>query len=401
MLQRAKLAAPSLRRAIEGIDRATVTQSRLIEDILDVSRIVSGKLRIEPREVELTSIVRQAIDAALPVAESGGIHVTSALAALEPIVGDPERLQQVVANLLSNAIKYTPKGGSLAVRLAHAGDRVELSVADSGEGIAPELLPHVFERFHQGDTATTRRHTGLGLGLAIARHIVERHGGTIAVQSAGVGKGATFTVALLARATVQTAAAGPPGAVPAGGPPGAVPAGGTASAGPAGGRASAAPAGGTSARRRPARAGTRPARVLEGVRVLAVDDDRDICESMATVLDESGARVTIASSVGEALAQLASEAYDALVTDIAMPDEDGYSLIRRARELSGGKRCIPPAIALTAYASSTDRSRALEAGFEEYLTKPVNGTELVERLAALVHRAEGAGASPEAPRANG
>jgi hypothetical protein len=280
--------------------------------------------------------VEAALDAVRPAAEAKGIHLQSVLdRQAGPITGDPDRLQQVVWNLLINAVKFTPSGGRVQVHLQRAPSRVEIVVTDSGEGIAPEVLPVIFERFRQADSSITRSYGGLGLGLAIARHLVELHGGGVRAESAGEGKGSCFTVTLpLAAGAVDERPGGPL-------PP--------------------------------------PPR-LDGVRVLLVDDDADTLDLVAEIIRGQGARVATASSARAALAQLEGELPDVLVTDVAMPEQDGVALLETMRR----RGWQVPAVALTALAREEDRSRAMAAGFERYLVKPVNPGELLSSIAGLV-----------------
>jgi PAS domain S-box-containing protein len=332
-------------RAIEVIDRNARVQGQLISDILDVSRIISGKLRLEKKAVAASAVVAAALDTVRPSAEAKQVRLE---AALDPDVGqvwaDPDRLQQVVWNLLSNAIKFTPEGGVVSIRLARTGSQVEIVVGDSGEGISPEFVPHVFERFRQADSSTTRPHAGLGLGLAIVRHLVEGHGGTVVAESAGKGHGASFTVRLprhdSADATTPSGEAAPAEAA--------------------------------------------PVLSLEHVRVLLVDDDPDSRGMMQTVLSQRGAQVTAAASAAEALACVERETPDVLLSDIGMPGMDGYALIRELRERPEARAI--PAAALTAYAHADDRDQAIAAGYQLHVAKPIEPAELVAVVASLAGR---------------
>ncbi len=329
------------------IERSAVTQAQLIEDLLDVSRIISGKLRLDVQSVELVHIVENAIDSLRLAAESRSIRILTALDDYAgPIMGDPHRLQQVVWNLLSNAIKFTAKGGRIHLTVERVDSNLKLTVADSGRGLAPEFLPHVFERFKQADGATTRAHGGLGLGLAISRHIVELHGGVIEVESKGEGLGATFVVLLPVSPVRQETR-------------------GTASR-------LASSVGMRAFQSRPE---------LKGLRVLVVDDEEDARDLLAAVLEACGSIVTLAGSAADALAKIQAEAPDVLVSDIGMPGEDGYDLIRKIRALDRGADI--PAAALTAYARAEDRRRALDAGFMMHIPKPVEPAELVAVIANL------------------
>ncbi|MCA1618255.1 MAG: response regulator [Acidobacteria bacterium] len=343
-------------RALEAIERNAESQNQLIGDLLDFSRIISGKIRLDVGRLEPASVIHAAIEVLTPAADAKGIRLQSVLdPKAGPVSGDPERLQQVMWNLLSNAVKFTPRGGRVQVRLERVDSSVEITVSDTGSGISAEFLPYVFERFRQSDTTTTRRHGGLGLGMAITRHIVELHGGTIRAESPGEGLGATFVVRLPVM-IIHTAEP------PAG-----------ATSGPL------TPPGGEGARP--------PALMarLDGLRVLVVDDERDARELLTAVLTQSGAQVTTASGVAEALGELRAAKPDLLVSDIEMAHEDGYSLIRkvRAAEAEGGPRI--PAIALTAHARPSDRLRALSEGFQLHMPKPVEPAELVLAIANLCH----------------
>ncbi|MFN2416007.1 MAG: ATP-binding protein [Pyrinomonadaceae bacterium] len=331
-------------QALETIERNARVQSRLIDDLLDLSRIISGKLLLDTREVELASVVSNSIDVVRPAANAKGIRLTyECEPGAKTISGDSARLQQVAWNLLSNAVKFTPQGGEVSVRLARDGARVRLTVGDTGKGIAPEFLPHVFDRFRQADSATTRSYGGLGLGLAIVRHLAELHGGDVQAESEGEGRGSTFSVTFpLAQAPCAGGDEGPPAA----------------------------------------RAGARP-EGLAGVRVLVVDDELDTRKLISTVIEQSGAEVTACATAGEALEKLKTWRPHILMSDIGMPGEDGYQLIRRVRALpaDGGGRT--PAAALTAYARDEDRARALAAGFQLHIAKPFSPGDLIAAVADL------------------
>jgi signal transduction histidine kinase/ActR/RegA family two-component response regulator len=343
-------------RAIASIDRNAKAQVRLIEDILDVSRIVSGKLRLKIQPVDLPAIVEAAVDALRHAAEAKGVRLQVMLdQEAAPINGDADRLQQVCWNLLSNAIKFTPRGGRVYVELSRPNSHVELLVRDSGQGIKPEFLPHVFERFRQADSSSTRAHGGLGLGLAIVRHLVELHGGTVEARSDGEGHGASFVVQL------------PMGPV----------------------RAAAPARTGAAARL----AGAPVPDELTGVRVLVVEDDAESRELLESMLTRLGAEVEVAASAAEGMAALERRPPHVLLSDIEMPGEDGYSLIRRIRALPSAERARLPAAALTAYARTEDRIAALAAGFQFHLSKPVAASELAAVVASLARR----GTGPPAP----
>lgn len=339
----------TITQGLEIIERNAEAQARLIEDLIDVSRIVSGKLRLEVERVDLSSVIQAALDVVRPAAEAKSIRIrTVADSGAGPVSGDPDRLQQVMWNLLSNALKFTPKGGSVRVRLQRVNSHVEFSVADSGQGIKPELLPYVFERFRQGAGASTARQSGLGLGMAITKEIVELHGGTIRVQSEGEGRGATFIVSLPVL-PVQT---------------------------------SADLQGVAEAKR-----GKLPD--LTGIHVLLVDDAPDARDSLAATILRSGARVTAAASAAEAFERFQELRPAVLVSDIQMPGEDGLSLMRRVRSLTLEEGRTTPAVALTANGRFADRRRALSAGFQVHVTKPVDPDELIMVIANLCNRAPG------------
>jgi signal transduction histidine kinase len=349
MLRSGHLDAPTAARALEVIDRNTKLQAQLIEDLLDVSRIITGKLDLDFRSVDLVGVIEAAIDAVGQGADAKSIRLAKTFDRTAGVVsGDPARLQQVVWNLLSNAIKFTPKGGRVDVRLDRAASYVRIRVIDTGKGISAEFLPHIFGRFRQADSTTTRAHGGLGLGLAIVHHLVELHHGTVQAESAGEDEGATFTV-MLPLLTLREA-------------------GDVASRRRAGGSAAMAPP------------------RLDGARVLVVDDEADTREVLTTILGGSGAEVTSVGSTGDALDALARARPDVLVSDIAMPDEDGYALIRqvRALEADGGGRI--PAVALTAHARPEDRTQVMTAGYQVHLPKPVEPSTLVEAVARLLGR---------------
>ena len=313
--------------AIDAIQKSGRAQAQLIDDLLDVSRITAGKMRIDPKPVDITPIVSTAVAAVLPVAEAKGVMVRKDVGGVPLIVnGDAGRLQQVVWNLMTNAVKFTPAGGSVEVTLRSSGQAV-LTVADTGPGIDPEFLPHVFERFRQADSSTTRAFTGLGLGLAIVHHLVELHGGTVVAESEGLGRGAQFIVRL------PLISSGADAVTPAD---------------EARGRAS-----------------------LHGVEILVVDDDPSVREYASTVLRMSGATVRSAVSADEALQSLLEAPPDIVITDIGMPDMDGYDLLREIRESSNPRLAALPVIALTAYARSEDRELIEQAGFDGLVTKPV------------------------------
>lgn len=340
-------------RAIETIERNAKSQAQLIEDILDVSRVITGKLHLNIGLVDFASVINAAIDSVQLAAESKDIQLEVTLdPSARRVSGDPSRLQQVVWNLLSNAIKFTPSGGHVRVKLERAGTDAQISVSDTGEGINPDFLPFIFDRFRQGDGSSTRKHGGLGLGLAIVRHLVELHGGTVSADSAGKGEGTTFTLRLpLAAAQKATK----------------------------GHRKETKSLLSSEA----AMSQLKPLPSLEGVEVLIVDDEQDTLSMLAVMLTEYRAKVQTASSASEALEVLQWYKPDVLVSDLAMPDEDGYSLIGKVRALAeeDGRRI--PAVALTAYVRIEDRVRALSAGFNMFVPKPVEPSELIMAIANL------------------
>jgi PAS domain S-box-containing protein len=341
------------RRGLEVIERNTRAQTQLIEDLLDVSRIISGKLRLEMRMVEISSAVSSAVESVRPAAEAKRIRIDVRVDdQASQISGDPNRLQQIVWNLLANAVKFTPKGGQVDVVVERINSHMEIKVTDTGAGIGPHFLPHVFERFRQADSSTTRSHGGLGLGLAIVRHLVEMHGGIVYASSDGEGRGSTFTVRLPVVALRQS---GP--------------------------EDMDAAEGGSS------RSRFEPARSLEGVRILAVDDEADARDLLRIVLEQCGAEVVTASTAAECLAALETWTPDVVVSDIGMPGEDGYALIAKLRAIAPERGGSIPAVALTAYARSEDRVRLLSAGFQSHVVKPADPAELVAVVASLAGKA--------------
>jgi PAS domain S-box-containing protein len=338
-----------LRRAVEVIDRNAKLQTQMVDDLLDMSRILSGKLRLDVQRLDLAVVIEAAVETVRPAAEAKGVKLIPVFGSAGLVRGDASRLQQVVWNLLSNAIKFTLKGGRVQVAHRKVGSQIEISVSDTGQGIAPQFLPHVFDRFRQADSSITRQKGGLGLGLSIVRSIVEMHGGTVSVLSAGEGQGSTFTERL-------------PMAVLHGVDPG-----------------TADPH--SSAQEVPL-----ADRMLTDLRMLVLDDDPDSRELVSRVLGDEGALVHVAGSVQEALEVLAQRGpVDAILSDISLPGEDGYSFIRKVRQ-SEGPAARTPAIALTALARSEDRRRALLAGFQTHVAKPVDPAELVAVIASLTDR---------------
>jgi len=350
MLLEGTLEAARTQRTLETIERNARSQVQLIDDLLDISRIVSGKLRVSVGKVDVPSIAELALESVRLAAEAKALTLE---AHIEPtagqITGDADRVQQIIWNLLSNAIKFTPKGGRVQLHVQRSDGGIEIAVQDSGQGIDPAFLPHVFERFKQADGTIMRSKGGLGLGLAIVKHLVELHGGTIAVTSEGVGKGASFA-AVLPRYTEA--------------------------------RAQAEGASTTLSARTTFE---RPLEV-EGLRVLVVDDETDARELLAALLESCSVQVTAVSNAADAFEVVRAGALDAMISDIAMPVEDGLSLIRRIRQLSREEGGRLPAVALTAYARLEDRTRALRAGFDSHVAKPVDPSELLAVLASITAR---------------
>lgn len=345
LLRRAPEDEETRTQAVEAIERGARAQTRLIDDLLDMSRIISGKLRLDVQTVDLAPLVQAAVETIQPGAEAKAIRIEQVIDPLAgPIKGDASRLLQIFWNLLSNAVKFTPRGGKVQVHLERVNSHVELSVSDTGVGIVPEFLPHVFDRFRQADSSTTRRFGGLGLGLSLVKHLVELHGGRVWARSAGEGLGSTFSVHLPIAIVQQD---------------------------PAGREHPAAP--------RPVEEPWEDV-ALAGVRVLVVDDDPDACEVLRRVLEERGAQVAVATSARAALAQIEQSEPDVLVSDIGMPEIDGYELIRRVR----ARGSTLAAVAVTAFARAEDRIRALRAGFNMHVAKPLEPKELIAVVAALV-----------------
>ncbi|HVG17905.1 MAG TPA: ATP-binding protein, partial [Blastocatellia bacterium] len=340
--------------ALEIIDRNANAQARIVDDILEVSRIIAGNLYLEKTALSLKYVIEGAVESVQHLADKKQISLTSSLdSSVDIVLGDPNRLQQVALNLLSNAIKFTPPGGSVRVRLERANDYARLAISDTGEGIPSDFLPHIFDRFRQANSASTRKHGGLGLGLSIVHHLVNMHGGKVQAASEGEGKGATFTVDLPLMdgdRPATEALSQPRPALPV--------------------------------------AAATGAPDLKGVWVVVIDDEQDAREMVMTVLQQWGARVTALGTVAEVIDALAGEAGgrrpDVLIADIAMPGEDGFDLIRKVRKLSRERGGSIPAIALTAYAAAEDRRRVLSEGYQLHVAKPVSLVELagnVERLA--------------------
>ena len=342
LLSSGKLDASQTARAVQAIERAGWAQSRLIEDLLDISRIVSGKLQIDAKSTPIRPLIEAAVDSLRPAAAAKHITIDLHLdQAIGSLAVDPDRLQQVAWNLLSNAIKFTHNGGSVEVSLKTDADDLVLSVRDTGIGFRPEIAAHLFERLRQGDSSSTRPYGGLGLGLGIVRHIVELHGGTVTASSGGENAGSVFTVHIPIRVVDR---AGP---------------------------ATEAPASLTSS--------------LNGVSVLVVDDDPDALEFVRTALEQSGAEVAVASSAREGRDRFTREHPDVIVSDLVMPDEDGLDFIREIRRIDERRGQLTPAAALTALARTDDRRRALNAGYQIHVAKPIEPSELVSTVDELAH----------------
>jgi PAS domain S-box-containing protein len=350
MLRSRKVEPSLIGQALEVINRNAKFQARLVEDLLDVSRIITGKLQLEVRQVELLSTVNAAIDVVRPAAEAKGIRLEMEYESpAYEVIGDTTRLQQVVWNLLSNAIKFTPRGGKVDVKVQRVDSMVEIVVSDTGQGIKPEFLPYIFDRFSQADNSRTRSHSGLGLGLAIVRYLVELHGGEVEAHSAGEGQGASFTVRLsLAAVRPQEGYFDL----------------GFASVAADG---SEAPA-------------------LNGLKILLVDDNADTREMLSTILAAEGAEVKTSATAREGFESLKEWRPDLLVSDIGLPGEDGYSLIRRVRNLQPEEGGTIPALALTGYVSPEEGEQALKAGFQVHLAKPAEPGKLISVVAGLAGR---------------
>jgi hypothetical protein len=354
LLRTGNLDEPTSAHALETVERNARAQAQLIEDLLDVSRIISGNLMLEVKPVELVPVINAAVEAMRPAAQAKAIDLRAELdPRVGPVSGDPARLQQVVWNLVANAVKFTPQDGRVDIELARADSHLQLSVRDTGEGIKAEFLPYVFDRFRQADGSTTRVHGGLGLGLAIVRHLVELHGGTVKAESDGAGKGASFTVRLplLSAPLVQVAGAERELT--------------TTSAATDGGQ---------------------EARPLHDLRMLVVDDESDARELLAVALEQQGAKVRAVSSVAEAFDLISQFKPDVLVSDIGMPNDDGYELIRRVRSLAPLQGGQIPAVAVTAYAGDDARRMTLDAGFNAHLAKPLDPAELLTVIISLVRK---------------
>lgn len=356
MIRNGEVEGSSAERAIETIERNARSQARLIDDLLDVSRIITGNLRLDLNPLNLAPIVAAAVDALRPTADAKGIQLHTNFSPTTLLVrGDANRLRQVIWNLLSNAIKFTPRAGIVRIELMCDDPVVRLVVSDTGEGISAEFLPYVFDRFRQAEGSISRKQGGLGLGLAVVRHLLELHGGTVSAKSEGIGAGSTFTVDLPM----------------------------------------------AEERRDPARAEERRQEVerrrslsgekvrLDGIHVLLVEDDDDSRKLLGVMLKQQGAEVSTAATAADAFNLFREKLPDVLVSDIGMPDEDGYELVRKIRALPAGKGALTPAIALTGYATRKDRERSFAAGYQRHIAKPVEQTELVAAIASLVGEREG------------
>ena len=353
MLRMGQLSEEKAAKALDTIERNARAQAQLVDDLLDVSRIITGKLRMDVRPSDPNAFIDAAVEAVRPAAEAKGVRVQKVMdTGLLSIPGDPVRLQQVVWNLLSNAIKFTPRGGRVQIRSERVNSHLEIVVSDTGQGIAADFLPHVFDRFRQADQKTSRQHGGMGLGLAIVRHLVELHGGTVSAMSDGEGQGATFTVTLPITAVYQLDSAG--------------------------------------GRVHPAARDLLPANDctdrLDGLMILVVDDEPDTRDLLKQGLEYCGATVRVAGSAAEAVDALAASVPDILISDIGMPGVDGYDLIRQIRGLAADRGGKVAAVALTAYTRTEDRLLALRAGYDMHVPKPVELAELVAVAASVARR---------------
>ncbi|MGA9773445.1 MAG: ATP-binding protein [Blastocatellia bacterium] len=358
MLRSGKLDELTTAHALEVFERNAKSQAQLIEDLLDVSRIISGKLRLDVQPIDVSSVVRLAIDVVRPAADAKEVRLQIILdPQAGPVSGDPGRLQQVIWNLLSNAVKFTPRGGRVQVRVARVDSYAEITVSDTGQGISPEFLPYVFDRFRQADSTLTRKYGGMGLGLAIVRHLVELHGGTVSALSGGQNQGSTFTVKLPVMLAHHAASIRPDpvernqvvasAEIPFECPP-----------------------------------------TLEGFRLLVVEDEPDARDLLTTILQQCKAEVKGVASAADAMRELKEWSPDVLVSDIQMPGEDGYSFIKKVRLLETERAANVPAIALTAHARVEDRMRALSSGYDAHIAKPIEPAELITIIASLVRRTE-------------
>jgi CheY-like chemotaxis protein/nitrogen-specific signal transduction histidine kinase len=351
MLRTGKLDQHTFNKAIETIERNALSQSQLIEDLLDMSRIISGKMRLDIQPVDPLPVVEAALDSIRPAAEAKSIRIKSVLNPdAGPLLADSTRLQQMVWNILSNAVKFTPRDGRIEVQLIRVGSNIQISVSDTGKGITPDFLPYVFDRFRQADQRITRRYGGLGLGLSIVRHLVELHGGSVEAHSEGEEQGSTFTITLPLMA-VRKRQEGESGIIST------------------------------------VESFFDCPSSINGVHVLIVDDEPDTREMLTIILNQCGAKVLAVSSAIEAMDRMEEFRPDVIVSDIEMPEVDGYEFIRRVIEKRNKKGRIP-AIALTAYARTEDRMRALAAGFQMHVPKPVEPAELLMVIARLAEQSK-------------
>ena len=349
-LRAGSLRIPELAEGLQAIERNARVQARIIDDLLDMSRIISGKVRLDAQRLDLATIVTEAIETVRSTASAKGVNLQLVIdLPNDQISGDPNRLQQVLWNLLNNAIKFTSKGGRVQVLLKAVDSNAEISIIDTGEGISPEFLPYIFNRFEQADASTTRHHGGLGLGLAIVKYLVELHGGRIQARSSGLGRGATFIVSL-----PLTVAQPPPVELE-----------------------------GEYARLKPRDLPMLPEISLKDVNVLVIDDEPDACHLLRSLLKSAGASVYLAQSADEGMEQLITKPVDIVICDIGMPDVDGYALIRRVRKLDDPQKSEIAAVAVTAYARLEDRTEAIRAGFQNHLPKPVEPAELLTVVYSL------------------
>jgi PAS domain S-box-containing protein len=336
-------------QGLDAIERNARVQAQIIDDLLDMSRIISGKVRLDIQSLDLPTVITDAIETVRNTALAKGVLLRTVIDPLNvPISGDPNRLQQVFWNLLNNSIKFTPKGGRVEVLLKRLDSHVEISIIDTGEGISPEFLPYIFNRFEQADASPARHHGGLGLGLSIVKQLVELHGGGVRAKSGGVGKGATFIVSLpypeIHSLPIELEFQHPQSNL---------------------------------------RGLPLPERSLDGLNLLVIDDEVDACNLLRLLLTSAGASVHVARSVDEGIEQLINKPVDVLICDIGMPGEDGYALIRRVRALKDSKKSEVAAVALTAYARLEDRTEAIRAGFQNHLSKPVEAAELMAVVRSL------------------
>jgi CheY-like chemotaxis protein len=352
LLRMNKLREPQFAHALETIERNARSQSQLIDDLLDVSRIVTGKLQIELSSVNLSSVIEAAVESVHPALAAKEIELQTVVEQGFRVRGDANRLQQIFWNLFTNAIKFTPKGGRVKVTTERNDSEVLIKVSDNGMGISPEFLPYIFDRFRQADGSTTRAQGGLGLGLSIVRHLVELHHGKVEVNSEGKSLGSTFTIRLPIAVMMTSKRNGD----------------------------------NDSGQLKDEELLVKSSRILDGLKILVVDDDPDTRDLVTTILTRCGSEVRCSESAAEALRAFQEFSPDLLVSDIGMPDEDGYGLIRKLRKLKSKRARQIPALALTAYATDEDRSLALSAGFQMHLPKPIEPENLVSSIAAALGR---------------